>query len=190
MSWRSVRSRVSEPTAPRKYFVVTIVEALTLQKSGNSTPRCSKTLSPVFQLVWTTSRASHVDLVVGVGARRGEDALDRQALAHDLGARLGMLLLPGAFVLGVARACCRAVRGLGHVRVGPLASLVQRFQRLWESRASCLGGFRGGASGSFWGFGACWLMVDRGWSRCGAETYLTLPRRTDTSAGVGPATRR
>jgi hypothetical protein len=43
--------------APRKYLVVTIVEALTDQKSGNSTPRCSKIVSPVFQLVWTTSRA-------------------------------------------------------------------------------------------------------------------------------------
>jgi hypothetical protein len=50
----------SVPTAPRKYFVVTIVEALTDQKSGNSTPRCSKTVSPVFQLVWTTSRRSQV----------------------------------------------------------------------------------------------------------------------------------
>ena len=48
------------PTAPRKYLVVTMVEALTDQKSGNSTPRCSKTVSPVFQLVWTTSRRSHV----------------------------------------------------------------------------------------------------------------------------------
>ncbi|MPM84278.1 hypothetical protein SDC9_131349 [bioreactor metagenome] len=31
-----------------------------LQKSGNSTPRCSKTLSPVFQFVWTMSRCSQV----------------------------------------------------------------------------------------------------------------------------------
>ena len=37
-----------------------MVEALTLQKSGNSTPCCSKTVSPVFQLVWTTSRRSQV----------------------------------------------------------------------------------------------------------------------------------
>ena len=29
--------------------MVTMVEALTDQKSGNSTPRCSKTVSPVFQ---------------------------------------------------------------------------------------------------------------------------------------------
>ena len=40
--------------------MVTIVEALTDQKSGNSTPRCSKTVSPVFQFVWTTSRRSQV----------------------------------------------------------------------------------------------------------------------------------
>ena len=52
-------SRCGEPTAPRKYFVVTIVEALTDQKSGNSTPRCSKIVSPVFQFCWTTSRFSH-----------------------------------------------------------------------------------------------------------------------------------
>ena len=60
MSWRRLRSRTSVPTAPRKYFVVTIVEALTLQKSGNSQLRCSNTTSPVFQLVWTTSRRSQV----------------------------------------------------------------------------------------------------------------------------------
>ncbi len=55
-----LHSRWSLPTAPRKYFVVTMVEALTDQKSGYSTPRCSKTVSPVFQLVCTTSRRSHV----------------------------------------------------------------------------------------------------------------------------------
>ncbi len=60
MSWRRLHSRASVPTAPRKYLVVTMVEALTDQKSGNSTPRCSKTVSPVFQLVWTTSRRSQV----------------------------------------------------------------------------------------------------------------------------------
>ena len=42
-----------------------MVEALTLQKSGNSTPRCSKTVSPVFQLVWTTSRRSQVSSSYG-----------------------------------------------------------------------------------------------------------------------------
>jgi hypothetical protein len=41
-------------------LVVTIVEALTDQKSGNSTPRCSKIVSPVFQFCWTTSRFSQV----------------------------------------------------------------------------------------------------------------------------------
>src|SRR5512139_39296 len=60
MSCLRLHSRASVPTAPRKYLVVTIVEALTDQKSGNSTPRCSKTVSPVFQLVWTTSRRSQV----------------------------------------------------------------------------------------------------------------------------------
>ena len=53
-------SRAGVPTAPRKYLVVTIVEALTDQKSGNSTPRCSKIVSPVFQFCWTTSRRSQV----------------------------------------------------------------------------------------------------------------------------------
>jgi hypothetical protein len=37
-----------------------MVEALTDQVEGNSTPFCSKTVSPVFQLVWTTSRRSQV----------------------------------------------------------------------------------------------------------------------------------
>jgi hypothetical protein len=60
ISWRRLRSRVSLPIAPRKYLVVTMVEAFTLQKSGNSTPFCSKIVSPLFQLVWTTSRRSQV----------------------------------------------------------------------------------------------------------------------------------
>ena len=60
MSWRRLCSRCSLPTAPRKYLVVTIVDALTDQKSGNSTPRCSKIVSPVFQFCWTTSRRSQV----------------------------------------------------------------------------------------------------------------------------------
>ena len=42
-----------------------MVEALTDQKSGNSTPRCSKTVSPVFQLVCTTSRRSQVSSSYG-----------------------------------------------------------------------------------------------------------------------------
>jgi hypothetical protein len=53
-------SRCSVPSAPRKYFVVTMVEALIDQKSGNSTPRCSKIVSFVFQFCWMTSRRSHV----------------------------------------------------------------------------------------------------------------------------------
>src|SRR6478752_5291498 len=60
ISCRSPSSRAGVPSAPRKYLVVTIVEALTLQKSGNSTPRCSKTVAPVFQFCWTTSRRSQV----------------------------------------------------------------------------------------------------------------------------------
>ena len=60
MSCLRLHSRTSVPTAPRKYFVVTMVEALTDQKSGYSTPRCSKTTSPVFQFCWTTSRRSQV----------------------------------------------------------------------------------------------------------------------------------
>src|SRR6187551_3647454 len=65
MSCLRLHSRTSVPTAPRKYLVVTIVEALTDQKSGNSTPRCSKTVSPVFQFCWTTSRRSHVTASYG-----------------------------------------------------------------------------------------------------------------------------
>src|SRR6478609_6932892 len=65
MSCLRLHSRTSVPTAPRKYFVVTMVEALTDQKSGYSTPRCSKTVTPVFQLVCTTSRRSHVSSSYG-----------------------------------------------------------------------------------------------------------------------------
>src|SRR5687768_4231314 len=68
MSWRRLCSRAGVPSAPRKYFVVTMVEALTLQKSGNSTPFCSKTTSPVFQLVCTTSRRSQFTSSYGCSA--------------------------------------------------------------------------------------------------------------------------
>jgi hypothetical protein len=37
-----------------------MVLALTDQKSGYSTPRWSKMVSPVFQFCWTTSRFSQV----------------------------------------------------------------------------------------------------------------------------------
>src|SRR5437660_12512458 len=60
MSWRRLHSRSGVPTAPRKYFVVTMLAALTLQKSGNSTPRCSKLTEPSRQFVITTSRRSQV----------------------------------------------------------------------------------------------------------------------------------
>src|SRR5947209_9669634 len=60
MSWRRLHSRSGVPTAPRKYFVVTMLAALTLQKSGNSTPRCSKLIDPSRQFVMTTSRRSQV----------------------------------------------------------------------------------------------------------------------------------
>jgi hypothetical protein len=39
-------------------LVVTMLAALTLQKSGNSTPRCSKLTEPSRQFVMTTSRRS------------------------------------------------------------------------------------------------------------------------------------
>ncbi len=42
-----------------------MVDAFWLQKSGNSTPFCSKMLSPVRQLVWTTSRRSQVTASYG-----------------------------------------------------------------------------------------------------------------------------
>src|ERR671913_2138845 len=60
MSCRSDHSRSGVPTAPRKYLVVTMFAALTLQKSGNSTPRCSKLIEPSRQFVMTTSRRSQV----------------------------------------------------------------------------------------------------------------------------------
>src|SRR2546421_607527 len=60
MSWRRLHSRSGVPTAPRKYFVVTMLAELRLQKSGNSTPRCSKLTEPSRQFVITTSRRSQV----------------------------------------------------------------------------------------------------------------------------------
>src|SRR5690348_17223911 len=60
MIWRRLHSRSGVPIAPRKYFVVTMFAELTLQKSGNSTPRCSKLTEPSRQLVITTSRRSQV----------------------------------------------------------------------------------------------------------------------------------
>src|SRR5215213_3055969 len=58
MSWRRLLSRCELPTAPRKYFVVTMFAALMLHSAGNSTPRCSKLIEPSRQLVMTTSRRS------------------------------------------------------------------------------------------------------------------------------------
>ena len=60
MSCFRLHSRSGVPTAPRKYFVVTMFAALMLQLSGNSTPRCSKLIEPSRQLVMTTSRRSQV----------------------------------------------------------------------------------------------------------------------------------
>src|SRR5687768_4628452 len=60
MSWRRLVSRCGVPTAPRKYFVVTMFVALMLHSAGNSTPRCSKLIDPSRQLVMTTSRRSQV----------------------------------------------------------------------------------------------------------------------------------
>ena len=59
MSCLSDHSRSGVPTAPRKYLVVTMFAALTLQNAGNSTPRCSKLIEPSRQFVMTTSRRSH-----------------------------------------------------------------------------------------------------------------------------------
>src|SRR6476619_3139856 len=58
MSCLSDHSRSGVPTAPRKYLVVTMLAALTLQVVGYSTPRCSKLIEPSRQLVMTTSRLS------------------------------------------------------------------------------------------------------------------------------------
>jgi hypothetical protein len=45
--------------------VATIVDAFALQNAGNSVACCSKIVSPVFQLVWTMSRLSHVTSAYG-----------------------------------------------------------------------------------------------------------------------------
>src|SRR5665648_922015 len=54
MSCLRLHSRTGVPTAPRKYLVVTMVEAFIDHDVGNSTPFCSKMVSPVRQLVFTT----------------------------------------------------------------------------------------------------------------------------------------
>src|SRR5690606_20751302 len=59
MSCLRLHSRAGVPTAPRKYLVVTMVVAFIDHEAGNSTPFCSKIVSPDFQFVWTTSRRSH-----------------------------------------------------------------------------------------------------------------------------------
>src|SRR5262249_33709361 len=60
MSWRRLHSRWGVPSAPRKYLVVTMFVALIVQKSGNSTPPCSKLPEPSRQSVIRTSRRSQV----------------------------------------------------------------------------------------------------------------------------------
>src|SRR3954447_3350809 len=65
MSCRRLFSRCGVPTAPRKYFVVTMLVALMLHSAGNSTPRCSKLTEPSRQFVMTTSRRSHVTASYG-----------------------------------------------------------------------------------------------------------------------------
>ena len=46
ISWRSDDSRRGEPDGPRKYFWATMLEALTDQATGNSTPSCSNATLP------------------------------------------------------------------------------------------------------------------------------------------------
>src|ERR1044072_6806754 len=65
MSCFRLASRSGEPTAPRKYLLVTMLTALTDQESGNSTPRCSKLTDPSRQFVITTSRRSQVNSSYG-----------------------------------------------------------------------------------------------------------------------------
>src|SRR3712207_4920629 len=60
MSWRRLVSRCGVPTAPREYFVATMLVALLLHSAGNSTPRCSQLIEPARQVVMTTSRRSQV----------------------------------------------------------------------------------------------------------------------------------
>ncbi len=59
MSWRTEDSRWGVPRGPRKYFCATMFVAFCDQVDGNSTPRCSKALPPVFRLGITASRVSH-----------------------------------------------------------------------------------------------------------------------------------
>ena len=62
LSWQQLRplDRLARAAVIVLTLGVTIVLAFTDQNSGNSTPFCSKIVSPVFQFCWTTSRFSHV----------------------------------------------------------------------------------------------------------------------------------
>src|SRR5690349_22746767 len=82
MSCLRLHSRSGVPTAPRKYLVVTMFAALMLQKSGYSTPRCSKLIDPSRQFVITTSRRSQVTSSYGCTP----DVVYTRAMARPLAA--------------------------------------------------------------------------------------------------------
>src|SRR5512144_3060348 len=58
ISWRTLRSRCGVPSGPRKYFDTTTFVASCDQPRGNSTSRCSKTVSPPSPWI-TAERISH-----------------------------------------------------------------------------------------------------------------------------------
>src|SRR5215216_3991218 len=130
MSCLRLHSRTSVPTAPRKYLVVTMVEALTDQVDGNSTPRCSKTVAPVFQLVCTTSRRSHVSWSYGcTPSVLKTRAIDRPApFFRSVLVAFGFTVSvidtpldpgPGSLVVGTAAGYCVTAYAAGVGAPGP-----------------------------------------------------------------------
>jgi hypothetical protein len=96
MSCLRLRSRSGVPRAPRKYFVVTMVLALTDQNSGNSTRFWSKIVLPGLPVGLDDVAQLPGHLVIRVHSGSGVDALDRQAF-------------------GLARAGGSGACGLGHL---------------------------------------------------------------------------
>ena len=99
-----LRSRASVPTAPRKYLVVTMVEALTDQVEGNSTPLLLEDGRAGLPVGLDDVAALPGQLVVGVDALGAEDALHGQALPAARGRALGGCVGCAAHRLGHCRA--------------------------------------------------------------------------------------
>src|SRR3954452_20330314 len=150
MSWRRLCSRAGDPAAPRKYFVVTMLVALADQKSGNSTPRCSKLIEPSRQLVMTTSRRSQVTASYGCTPGVVKTRSTRRLCNRPLGWRLEprWVGLPGVpFTVSVMEV-------LSHVYNTWWAAIRPRLRRFLLVRFAGRAGWCGTAPGVSGGSGS------------------------------------